>query len=796
MNGQNPFSGLSGYELRHLIGHLAESNRADDVHRLLALETEDERNGWFEARYGHGDIAGYLTDVHRARGLAERASDCSALSEEVRYALVLASVNSAMSGAPASLVESLVAAGVWSLDQATELARRNVDWLDQLRAFSALVPLLADAGRDSELAEAVAHVRGRAGKYRSRTYVSIREAGEMYAEQDLPTVSDEFERSRAIIRMAPVLGAAVLEAARSVRLAPFRVEAVAAAAQFLPERQRAAVLREALRDATQPDQDPLFRAIALASLVPPLTGRLRSKAFRWALRAGHDAMAYLDTRLHHPYDGILTVKPAALVTKESCLPFEMLARQATEPEVRHALRWARSFSPSDLGRYAIEAAFLPRLAALGSARVAEAKTLGIPVRFFRAPALARIAVYLPEADQAVRLRQAFDEAVDIPQPDHRAYVLSLMTEHMPNGLRERAVSIVLDDIEKVRMGAFTADILDAMATSFTPAETERALRLVLDGHELHRHRALRGLGPVLSRAQLRMVLRQTEPSIDKRKLARLHRKLQAASGPRATTQRILTAETAAVLVEAVRDRMGRGSDSAYCLKLLGPCLPASCIGQARDIARGIVVEGWGDRAVASLAALPQAEDYPGCLAEGLEAAMRIRNRTWAAAEIAALAPYLPDLPPREAHRVWAAALRRLGGDYLWPMLEHLETCAPIISVLGGDDIATRIESVTRQVSRWWGTDSTSTDDDEPDDADYVDVDDSAISTFARRLVEDGHTTALAALTDLVWRRIDPLPTGTADRLVYTALATELAATGHPDHTVERIRTLGTHYSEE
>jgi hypothetical protein len=90
----NLLSGLSSYEYTHLTAHLIAAERAEDLHRLLNLETDSERNAWFELKDTRADLEAYLNDIQRVRGVlrsADGALDPGNLGLAVRYASLLSS---------------------------------------------------------------------------------------------------------------------------------------------------------------------------------------------------------------------------------------------------------------------------------------------------------------------------------------------------------------------------------------------------------------------------------------------------------------------------------------------------------------------------------------------------------------------------------------------------------------------------------------------------------------------------------------------------------------------------------
>jgi len=127
----NPFAELSDYGLRHLAFHLESADRAQELHRILALETVTGGNAWYEARRAQGDLAGYTSDLMRAMRLArddptgesDQSESARGLHLQVRYSLMLASLRSVAISVTPGLVAALVDRGYWSLGE----ARGNVE---------------------------------------------------------------------------------------------------------------------------------------------------------------------------------------------------------------------------------------------------------------------------------------------------------------------------------------------------------------------------------------------------------------------------------------------------------------------------------------------------------------------------------------------------------------------------------------------------------------------------------------------------------------------------------------------
>lgn len=140
MGSGNPFGGLAEYDLRHLGQHLHDRGRAEDLHRLLSLETDAGAQAWFEAQMDCDGLATFVADVSLAWNLTlsppwPHAPDgaCQAL-----YPLMLASLNSIAGRVPADLLAHLVNAGVWTFARAWAVARRVPDAEARTRSLGAL----------------------------------------------------------------------------------------------------------------------------------------------------------------------------------------------------------------------------------------------------------------------------------------------------------------------------------------------------------------------------------------------------------------------------------------------------------------------------------------------------------------------------------------------------------------------------------------------------------------------------------------------------------------------------------
>ncbi|MCX7683505.1 MAG: hypothetical protein N2508_16305 [Anaerolineae bacterium] len=139
----NPVVRLDEYELRHLAMHLAENDSIEELHRLLALETNTHSNAWFDAKQAYDDVQGYLDDVSLAWRIAEGSysptdepQEARSLGLQIRYALITSSVRSLISSIPPKLLAALADKGVWTSLRAFEYAKRTAYSVEALQRLA------------------------------------------------------------------------------------------------------------------------------------------------------------------------------------------------------------------------------------------------------------------------------------------------------------------------------------------------------------------------------------------------------------------------------------------------------------------------------------------------------------------------------------------------------------------------------------------------------------------------------------------------------------------------------------
>lgn len=171
VRADDPLAGLTPYELRHLAAHLYETERREDLDRLLGLTRDEDsvarENAWFAAHDALGDLAGYLADIDRAAALAYRAAavevaagrPAASMGAGVRYALLASSVRS-IAGLPTPVIARLVEQGVWTLERALDETGHLTDLAEHAYGLALLSVRLAATDAERFRNEAV-QVAGR-----------------------------------------------------------------------------------------------------------------------------------------------------------------------------------------------------------------------------------------------------------------------------------------------------------------------------------------------------------------------------------------------------------------------------------------------------------------------------------------------------------------------------------------------------------------------------------------------------------------------------------------------------------
>ena len=707
----------NGYPLRHLARHLEQAELTSSLHTLLAVEypvTTDRAVNVWSAAHDHADsLRRYLNDVDRARLDSAHRTDAAlgrrpagSLGQEVRYALVAASIASRTANVPAELLELAFQAGVWSPQRGLDHARRLTDPASRVTALVCIARYCGEAEPGPVLAEALAAV----------------------------STADDETQAAALAALAPHLPPELLEralaAARALRSDSGRAAALTGLAPHLPATRQRAVLAQALEAATRVTEDR-GRAAALAALAPHLPPDLMATALESAVGISAEG-----------------ARGTALAALAPHLPAGLLASalDATDliaEDFPHG--WALSqlapwLPPELLGRALDAAVALPgdytrRMVLAGLARQLPpallARALGVADDLSgsaRADALADLAPYLPADQQLAVLTRALEAAAGIADDYLRSSALADLAPELPPALLDQA----LDAVVAIAGDQSRRRALVRMAPQLPPDLLDRALDAAMAhrpragtrhddsfSDDLSRSETLTGFAPHLPAELLDRALEVARALTVDRSRAESLTGL-APHLPPELQQRALDAAVtisndgwrgralaglapylpAGLLDQAVQAAMAiaKGSSRAEALTGLAPHLPApqrpGVLVQALDAATAIADDYWRAEALTRLAPHLPAPQRPGVLVQALDAAV-LSSDLLLAGRIAALAPQLPaELLPRALD---AAATMTFGTN----RASALQALAPRLPPSLMPSALDAAVAITEDVSRAW-----------------------------------------------------------------------------------------------
>jgi len=465
---------------------------------------------------------------------------------------------------------------------------------------------------------------------------------------------DARSRALALAALAPYLPERerasllneALDAARYERNQEYRSSVLTALVPHWPEHERAAVLKEAL-DAACSIGDEKNRSRALAALVPHLPERVRARVLSEALAAARSIGTARS-------QGDEWDRFRALAALAPHLPADLLSR---------ALDAARSIGDEG-DRSTALAALVPHLPEQERARVlsealAAYRSLGAARStrdiWNRSEALEALAPHLP----ADLLREALDAARSIEEELHRSRALAALVPHWPEHERAAVLKEALDAVRSSEAEEYLYSALWRLLPHLPEHERARVQREAFDaarciGEEYNRSRALAELAPHLPADLLREALDAARSIEDDKRFSHDSPSLRAEA-------------------------------TAWALNGLAPHLPADLLSEALDAARSIKNEEYRSSALTALVPRLPEHERARVLSEALDAARSIGDTTdrfWALKELVphspagllsealdaarsieeelhrsrALAALVPRLPEHERARVLSEAL--------------------------------------------------------------------------------------------------------------------------------------------
>ena len=216
----NPVAKLDTYELRHLVSHLELANRADDLHWLLSLKTDEQKNAWYEAKATVGDLQGYLVDVNQAWRIAERdyspgkkLETGANIGRQFHYALIITSLSSLALNVPPGLLSAAVQEGLSTPAEAFASIRQLPDNALLAASLAELAPHLADAALLQQATTTARNITTEPDRYRALSALALQWARQQQiteVQAIIEEISEETILSQLIAKLAPLLPADML----------------------------------------------------------------------------------------------------------------------------------------------------------------------------------------------------------------------------------------------------------------------------------------------------------------------------------------------------------------------------------------------------------------------------------------------------------------------------------------------------------------------------------------------------------------------------------------------------------
>ena len=548
-NPANPFASLSAYERRHLVTHLILAGELATAHRLLAVETAQQRNGWHQIKEAHGEVASFVADVNRIWREAEKAVQLQiaegawefALGWPLRYALIASSINSLALNIPPGLMTTAVARGIWpaatalayirqmpdarqqletalkilpdlpaeSLLDAFSLVRDLFSGADQIRGLAALAPHLP-AAREEALVQigTLADASSRA-ELTALLVQHLAAAGQLSeALSLLEGLGGSHQTAGTLLQIAPQLAALdvaeqrrVLDLIRAMRSSVDQAAALVAILSFLATELRPVVRELAQKMKSRPAKIETLAALAELAAADQVS-ELMAQALSEVGEVGDGQERARLLALLSPHLSATQGKAAVTAASElgdpeaRALAFAALASFLTRDQIEQSLQGLSEKSPTRtswaLRRLAPYAGGPEQERLLDMAKSLENRSI-------RGPLLMELAGLFSGRQRTQLEKAGLDAVTELRKPQQRAKTLAGVLPFLPEPLWDEAVAVVQrmqnDEGRALALAALAAQAPERFVD--TLRETAGLIRSFAE-----RAQALDSLAPRLSDSQV------------------------------------------------------------------------------------------------------------------------------------------------------------------------------------------------------------------------------------------------------------------------------------------------------
>ncbi len=588
-NGQWHTLPHDGYIHANLVWHLEQAGQVDQIHALLNEETATGRNGWYQIKEQLGQTAGYLADVTQAERLLHQQNlpPSKIIGMQIRYALMLASLNSLARNLPLTMLIALVEKKLWSPAQGLAYACQLLNPEQQARALIELSVYQSPGAREITVQKAIQVATEISDAWlQTETLIDL---AQRLAELNQPVnalstareiVSDRWQ-AEVLTRLIPHtphhLLEQILAAARNIQDEEYRVEVLSELAPRLPHAARIEVLQEALT-AAQTMDDEERQADLLAKLAPHLPQDLLLQALSLAQAiewegAKAELLADLAHYLPEPFCQ-QTLAEALVVAKK--IQFDELRGQILVKMAPHL--------PEKLITKAVANAWL----------IKSSKT--------RAKTLAQLAPYLPNDTKEKANHEILTVVENTQNYVQQVMVVLALAPYLPPEPKNRVLYTALKSLKMIPQHWKRVELLGMLVPHLS-------LQLLSDAQEITKNiQDSEGHGTTLSLIAVRM--------------AECHNLTGAVTIARTIPNKWLRAKALTALAPYLSEETRRVT-----------------INEAKEIA--LTIDNAVERAAALTGLAPQLAQM-GCHAAALEAIQNIWYEQWQVRALATVAPLLPE----------------------------------------------------------------------------------------------------------------------------------------------------------
>ncbi|WP_052728012.1 NB-ARC domain-containing protein [Methanosarcina vacuolata] len=494
----------------HLTWHMEKAGKIEDIHNLLIEETENGKNGWYEALESLELNAVFIEDLMKAWNLSEKNSEhqieqgnkTSFIGLELRYALIYTSINSLSSNISTELLVALLETKKWNETKVFIYAQKEPDSYERVTKLISIYRIINDESMKEEVMDKALEITSR--------------------------IQYDYARSNALSALVPHLDGQrkeeviekALEIASKIQNDYYRLNALSVLVPHLDGQRKEEVMDKAL-EITSRIQDDYHRSNALSALIPHLDGQRKEEVMDKALEiasriqfdyARSNALSALIPHLDSQRKEEVIEKALEIASKSQNDYYRSNALLALVPHldgqreevIEKALEIASKIQ-DDYHRSNTLFALVPYLDGQRKEEVIE-KALEITSRiqdnYYRARALSTLVPHLDGQRKEEVIEKALEIASKIQNDYYRSNVLSALVPHLDGQRKEEVMDKALEITSRIQDDYHRSNVLSALVPHLDGQRKEEVMEKALEitsriQDDYHRSNALSALVPHL-----------------------------------------------------------------------------------------------------------------------------------------------------------------------------------------------------------------------------------------------------------------------------------------------------------